>query len=93
MTENILAKIKAMVLKNSQSAENRFGTMKANYLPSKIRLKYYDQESKSSLAGSKQSALKRREIVLKTQVKKKVLSKMRYKRNLKMTDKSGQLCM
>lgn len=71
MTENTLVKIKAMVLKNSQSEEDKFGTMKANYLPSKIRLKYYDQESKSSLAGSKRSALKRKEIVLKTQVKRK----------------------
>lgn len=69
MTENILVKIEAMVLRNSQSEEGRFGTMKVNYLPSKIRLRYYDQENKSSLAGSKLSALKRREVVLKTQVK------------------------
>jgi len=60
-----------MVLKNSQSEEDRFDTMKANYLLSKIRLKYYDQESKSSLAVNRPSALKRREIVLKTQVKQR----------------------
>lgn len=60
-----------MFLKNSQSGDDRYDTMKANYLLSKIRLKYYDQERKSSLAGSKLSALKRREIVLKTQVKRR----------------------
>lgn len=58
-----------MGLKSSQSEEDRFNTMKTNYLLSKIRLKYYDQESKSILAGRKLSALKGRKIVLKIQVK------------------------
>lgn len=48
-----------MVLKNSQSEEDRFDTMKTNYFLGKTRLKYYDKEKKSSLAGNKITALKR----------------------------------
>lgn len=43
--------------------------MNANYVLSKSNnMKYYDQESKYSLAGRKVPVLKSREIVLKNQV-------------------------
>lgn len=52
------AKIEVMGLKHSQSERDRCDTMEKNYLLSKIMLKYYNQEGKSSLAGRKLSALK-----------------------------------
>jgi len=51
-------KLKVMGLKQSPSEGDRCDTLETNYLLSKIRLKYYDQESKLNLAGSKLSALK-----------------------------------
>lgn len=59
VTKKHIIKKSKQWFKKSHSEEDRFDTMKTNELLSKIRLKYYDQESKSSLAGNKITALKR----------------------------------
>lgn len=59
MTKKHISKNQSNGFKKNSQSEDRFDTMKKNYLLRKIRLKYYDQESKSSLASNKMTALKR----------------------------------